>query len=403
MKKMINLRNALHTFLLTSLWSAPLYAQTTNEKIAAPPTPAATQVKLADTVQVRGYFDMYYQISPQAHQAQPAPANGPHVVEGRYFDRHHQQMTLNMAEISVQKEMNQVKLKADFAFGEMVDQLSGGGSQSVAGANAVNTAANEPTRHVTQAIVSYQPSQRLTLSVGKFYTPVGFEVTKAKDNWQYSRSFLYNYAIPFWHQGVYATYAALPEKLNLNLYLVNAWDGRISQDTNKSGSFIAGVNWLGTEKLAVNYYLYSGVETNASDLRQVHELNALYTFSDHFAIGVDGVLGEQKLTTGDEGRYNVWAVYVKGQLNEVSWLSARYETFDDSDAGVAISGGLAGAGIQQKINSATLTYAHDLSAEAQVRLELRQDMSDTDTYFKDKDGSPISHQETGALAVLYAF
>lgn len=281
MKTGRNWQNAFSTLILTGLCSFAAQAQT----------------DVSSTVTVRGYLDMYYQLSPQAHQATPAPANGPYVIEGRYFDRHHQQITLNMAEVSLQKEQDGLKFRADLAFGEMVDQLSGGSSQSVAGANPVNTAANEPTRNLTQAFVSYQATDRLSFTAGKFYTPIGFEVTKAKDNWQYSRSYLFNYAIPFWHEGAYATFSAVPEKLNLNLYFVNAWDGRISQEANKSTSFIAGFNWTAAENLAVNYYVFSGVETNASDLRQVHELNALYTFNDRLAFGVDAVLGQQKLAT----------------------------------------------------------------------------------------------------------
>lgn len=353
--------------------------------------------------QIKAYFDMYYQISPQAHQAAPAPANGPFVVEGRYFDRHHQQMTLSMAEISVLREKENFKYKLDLAVGEMVDQLSGGGSQSVAGANTVNQAANEPTRYLTQAYVTYAAAPNLTLTAGKFYTPMGFEVTKSKDNWQYSRGLLFNYAIPFWHQGAIATYSAIPEKLNLNLYVVNAWDGRISQETNKSTSIVAGFNWLGTQGLVVNYNYYAGVDINAQDARQVHEINASYEVNPTVSWALDYVIGQQQIPNAQMAKYNALALYLKAKIDSANSISARYEIFDDSDSGIAIAGGLSAAGTQQKINTATLTYSNLLSSEAELRLEARSDKSDSNAFFKDKDGLVSDHQESGSVSILYAF
>ena len=41
--------------------------------------------------------------------------------------------------------------------------------------------------------------------VGKFVTPIGAEVIESQDNWNYTRSILFGYAIPFYHVGVRAT------------------------------------------------------------------------------------------------------------------------------------------------------------------------------------------------------
>lgn len=71
-----------------------------------------------------------------------------------------------------------------------------------AGQNPTNTAANEPTRNLTQATITYAATDKLSVTAGKFYTHMGLEVTKAKDNWQYSRSYTFNYGIPFWHEGI---------------------------------------------------------------------------------------------------------------------------------------------------------------------------------------------------------
>ena len=46
----------------------------------------------------------------------------------------------------------------------------------------------------------------LTVDVGKFVTHMGNEVIESKDNWNYSRSFLFAYAIPYYHTGIRLTY-----------------------------------------------------------------------------------------------------------------------------------------------------------------------------------------------------
>ena len=60
-----------------------------------------------------------------------------------------------------------------------------------------------------EAYVSYLApvGKGLQVDFGKFVTPMGAEVIESKDNWNYSRSILFGYAIPFYHFGVRAKYA----------------------------------------------------------------------------------------------------------------------------------------------------------------------------------------------------
>jgi hypothetical protein len=56
-----------------------------------------------------------------------------------------------------------------------------------------------------QAYVSLKLPADIVLDAGKFVTNTGAEVIEAKDNWMYSRSILFGWAIPFTHTGVRAT------------------------------------------------------------------------------------------------------------------------------------------------------------------------------------------------------
>lgn len=368
------------------------------EKLFAQLSPATTS-----GIEWTGYLDFYYQTSPQTHSS--TATFGPSIVEGRFFDRHTNQMTLNMAEISVKKKVGKVAFRADLAFGEMVDQLSGGGSQSVTSTNSTNLAANEPTRNVTQAILTYTANDRLSFTAGKFYSHVGLEVTKAKDNWQYSRSFTYNYAIPFWHEGVSGTYVISPNNFSATLYGLNAWDGRISQEVNKATTLGANLNYTGTEGLVANYNYIGGAETGDKSRREVHELNATYVINPTYIIAVDYVLGSQNdiPAVGDVNWSGV-AVYLKAVINDFYTISPRVELLDDSDNGFALAGGLGSVtAVKQKITSVTLTNSFQVGDGLESRLEFRSDKSDSDQFFKNKDSEPTDHQESYSASLLYSF
>ena len=343
-----------------------------------------------------GYLDFYYQASPEGHFVSTP---GPRVLEGRAFDRHVNQMTLNMAEVSLKKTAGKVSFKVDLAAGEMVDQLSGGSSQVTP-----NIAANESTRNITQATLTYAANDRLSITAGKFYTHLGLEVTKAKDNWQYSRSLTFNYGIPFWHEGVSVNYAFLPKQFAATLYFLNAWDGRISQEQNESSSVGLNLNYTGIEDLAVNYNYLGGAETADKGLREVHELNATYKINETFSVAMDYVAGSQKeVASLGDAKWNGAGLYLKAKVNDLYTISPRYEVFDDSDNGFAISGGLAAAGVKQKITSWTLANNFNLNDGLEARLELRADKSDSDLFFKEKDGSATGSQQSYTAALLYSF
>lgn len=359
-------------------------------------------------VEINGYFDLYYQASPQGHAVVPVTSAGPDVLEGRSFDRHVNQMTLNMAEISFKKKQGKVLFRADLAAGELVDQLSGGGSQSVtgggAGQNPTNTAANESTRNLTQATVTYLATDRLSVTAGKFYTHVGLEGTKAKDNYQYSRSYTYNYGTPFWHEGLSGSYAIVPEKASAAIYLLNAWDGRVSQKQNKSTTVGVSLNYSGSEGVVANYNYIGGAESADQSRREVHEFNLTYNLNSKIIFAADYIYGTQKkIPLIGDTKWNGLALYMKAVVASFYSISPRYEIFDDSDNGFAIAGGLSTIGTKQKMTALTLANNFDLGDGLEARAELRYDKSDSNLFFKNKDGSSIDHQESYTTALLYTF
>ena len=58
--------------------------------------------------------------------------------------------------------------------------------------------------YVEQAYVSVKPKQwkGFEADFGNFVTSAGAEVIESKDNWNYSRSLLFTWAIPYYHFGL---------------------------------------------------------------------------------------------------------------------------------------------------------------------------------------------------------
>lgn len=80
----------------------------------------------------------------------------------------------------------------------------------------------EPQRFypLTQAFLTWKPTEELTLDFGQFGTIFGAEVAESWQNLNYTRGALYYAMQPFWHTGVRASYQA-SDVVGINAMIVN--------------------------------------------------------------------------------------------------------------------------------------------------------------------------------------
>lgn len=370
----------------------------------------ASEISMAESpvedqpLKVTGYFDSYYQYSPQGHMAQSG-AGAPY-LEGRVFDNLHNQVVLNMVELSVSKKLNEIYFRLDLGFGQQIDAMVTNGT--IGATTGQPTGADiEPTRHVSQAYLSYTPSEHpnLTVTAGKFYAFIGLEGFKAKDNWQYSRSFNYNFN-PYWHQGISAKYAILPERISVALYFLNASDGRLSQETNRSPSMGVSVSATAVDGWTTNYNYLGGPESHLpNSRREVHEINSSFQIASEWSVAVDYAYARQKnvLASGEDGHWWVIDGYVKYQPVKWYYLSPRYEYVDDTDQGVGLSAFGNTGGVKQRIQGVTITNAFQMKNGLELRAEYRSDRSNRDGYFRSAKGGLTKTQDSLTVAALFAF
>ncbi len=240
--------------------------------------------------------------------------------------------------------------------------------------------------YVQQAFVSV-PLGKGYLDMGKFVTHHGAEVIESKDNWNYSRSLLFAWAIPYYHTGIrYWLPMGKTDKLCLHLY--QGWN--VVEDNNRSKSI--GLMWQrSTDKYGVTLNYTGGAELpNSSRLR--HLLDVVFTkplnAKDTLMLNADWA----RDNAADASWYGL-AVYWRRQLNANHALTLRAEIFRDAD-------GFA-TGAVQTAKEITLTYEVPALWQrgALLRLEVRHDFSDAAVF----DGGTKRQQTLFIVGLLQPF
>jgi hypothetical protein len=299
------------------------------------------------------------------------------------FDAAHNQFTLSMAEIWLNKAPaadSRVGFKVKLNFGPA--------------ATAINFA--EPNRdlvNVEEGYASYLApvGKGLQVDVGKFVTPAGAEVIEAKDDWNYSRSLLFQNAIPFYHVGVRATYTAT-DKVTLMGGVVNGWNNAVENNTGKT--VLGSITLKPTAAFSVIENYIGGPEQpgNNSDWRNLSDTVVSYTASPMVSLLFNYDYAREAIA-GTSVHWQGVAGYAKLQANKHVAFIPRAEYFDD-EAGFS--------GVVQKIKEFTFTTELKAADNFLWRVEYRGDFSDA-APFTSASGLPKKSQHAIVFGILYNF
>jgi len=168
---------------------------------AKPPEKISVASLLGPT-SVSGFVDGYYQVNFNHPNQALYPGAG-----FRAFDFRDKSINLNMVELILDKAP-----AADTAIGRTGYHVSLGFGDGMNVTNSFDPANGSAftrvygggfAQYLKEAYGSYLApvGKGLQFDVGKFVTPMGAEVIESKDNWNYSRSLLFTYAIPLYHFG----------------------------------------------------------------------------------------------------------------------------------------------------------------------------------------------------------
>ena len=252
---------------------------------------------------------------------------------------------------------------------------------------------------LTEAHIDYVAplGSGLKLRLGKFATYICAETIEAKDNFNYSRSFLYSWATPFTHTGFMAGYK-FSDAFTANLYIVNGWD--VANDNNKGKTLGASFVVTPIDPLQLNFNFMYGPEqaNNTSNNRFLFDWIGAFKATNNltFMANVDYAREERDpLNGGNDSEWWGAAGYAKYDFTGYLSLAIRGEYFNDGK-GVR-------TGIAQDLKEITLTADFRIAKNLLVRPEYRHDWSNQNAFDSEHKTFDTKSQDTVAIGVMYTW
>jgi hypothetical protein len=251
----------------------------------------------------------------------------------------------------------------------------------------------------------------LTVDAGQFVTPMGQEVIESKSNWNYSRSFLFAYAIPYYHTGLRFQYVFDPKYFNAEFCVFDGWNSTFASDAVGQKTYHLMLSGTPDPSLTVTLNgIYGPIPSfmtgtygplDSSAMRFVGEGILSWNATDKLSLALDYNYGSDDApASGLVG--DIWsglAGYARYQIQSDWAVAARGEGFVDHH------GAVTGAGVGVSLWEGTLTLEHSLSTNLLTRLEGRYDWA-----MDPNSGATLaafaggnSNQLTATFGAVYSF
>jgi hypothetical protein len=368
--------------LLGPVTAALLATSVSGQAPAPAPAPAAAAAPApppwsVGAIDFSGLVDGYYDFNFNHPASQ---------TNGLYnFDTAANQFSLNMVKLSMSHTADPIGFQVDFGFGHAFDMINGIDDNGLR------------TKNIEQAYVSWKPKGKdsgFQVDFGKFVTSAGAEVIESNANWNYSRSLLFSWAIPYYHMGLRLT--ETKGHFTGGFQLVNGWN---NVEDNNSGKTLGFVGNITTKKISWNNNYYTGPENTGTNTgwRNLYDTTLLFTPADKFNAYLNFDYGQNKSGSGSSEATAKWygvALAAKLQMNDHNAFTPRVEWFKDKDG--------FSTGVAQSVKEFTFTYEHKWTQGLLARLEYRRDWSDKPFFERGSVGFS-KHQDTLALGIIAFF
>jgi len=342
------------------------------------PAPAAPTWHIGP-MQISGFIDGYaaYNVNRPSEEANNR-------VNGLYaFNDKTNQFDLSAIKLTLNHEPAPVGAHLDLLYGRTDEIMNG-------------SAGADNMKYVEQAFFSLKPTKArgLELDLGKFVSSAGAEVVESKDNWNYSRSLLFAYAVPYFHFGLRSSLPASKTE-TVGVQVVNGWNNI----TRSNGGVTVGLTSAYVKpKYTWNVNYYTGPENPDSQkgYRNLIDTTLLLTPTAKFNAYInydygqsrDSITGSGKNTTGDNllKQWQGVAFAARQQVTTKAAVAGRFEYYNDSQ-------GLT-TGQAQQVKEFTATGEYKWPQGLLARIEYRRDASSVDFFAK---GTLSSNQRRGCL------
>lgn len=338
------------------------------------PAAVAQEVETPAGVTATGFVDSYFSLN----FARPATQFNRY----RNFDVGDRQFDVALAELVFQKIAEPIGFRIDADFGSTNDLVQGGTGTTLSFLQQAYLTAVVPL------------GSGLTVDAGKFVTHMGFEVIESKDNWNYSRSFLFALAIPYYHVGLRVSYPIFAN-VTLTGHLCNGWNN--VQDNNSSKTFGASLIAAPLPELTVIAGWIGGEEQPDSaqaGARNVVDLTVVYKPTGQLSLAANASLGREDMPAGD-ARWQGLALYARYGFSGGTGVAVRAESYDDEDGQTT--------GVPQRMEEITVTLEQSVMTFLLLRAEYRYDHSSVAVFDDREDIGVLQHQNTFTIGAVVSF
>jgi hypothetical protein len=349
-----------------------------------------TTAKTPPPVTITGSVDVYYRFNF---------SNPPGQFTNNYtsFTNSQNSFELGMATIRADHSFGKVGATVDLGFGRRAEEFS------------YNDGGHPTLFAVKQLFLTYQVTDKIKLTMGKWGTHIGYEVLDAYANRNYSMDYMFSFG-PFFHTGLKADVTLSPTtafmvgianptdfssttaatKVLLAQFSTGTTDGKLKAYLNYQG--YSGVSQDTLINPVTGYYLYKSL--NQFDL----VVNG--TVSSQFGIGLNGTV--QSVNSSILGKTSSWwgaAAYLNFDPTATFGLTLRGEYFDDKD-GIKLHNLDDGGGLS--VFDLTLSGICKVGSNLTIIPEISLD-NGSKGFFLKSDASTTKSTVSAILAAVYKF
>jgi hypothetical protein len=297
----------------------------------------------------------------------------------RNFDFRSDTAHVNMGKITIDHGPAPVGFHLDVGFGQTFNWVHS------------TDRAPEAFKYFEQAYISFKPKswKGVQVDVGEFVTSAGAEVIETNANWNYSRSLLFGWAIPYYHFGVRTTIPIGPHFTG-GFQVVQGWNNIYDNNSGKTLGFTGAYAW---KKVTWSNNYYVGPEKSHTNkgIRHLYDTTVLVNPTDKLSYYINFDYGREAFPGATAAKWGGIAGAMHYQATKKTAIASRVEYFKDADG--------FSTGVTQAIKEFTFTGEYKLSSWLMARAEFRNDWSDQ-PFFQQEHGTPCKTQPTALLGVV---
>jgi hypothetical protein len=338
-----------------------------------PPAPSPKYSGWAFSALADGYFTLNFN----------HPSNSGNQLQN--FDLNWGTPAINLAKVTIDKSDQQLGIHLDTGFGEAMRLIHAGDPAAID---------HQGLRYVEQMYVIAKPNHThgTEFDFGQFVTSAGAEVVESNSNWNYSRSLLYAWAIPYYHFGLRTT-VPLTKAFTVGFQLVNAWNTVWGNNDLKNIGITAALT-QSKYTWSINYYEGPNHAGTTAGKRNLVDTTLLLTPNSkvNFYINADYARDNNISGSGYSSWYGLaGAAHI--QLTSKFALSQRVEIFDDKNGFET--------GTAQIVKEGTITGEYKYGDHWIGRMEFRHDGSDHPFFNRGAQLARARDMNTATLALMF--